>query len=67
MSKEVAASSGGIGFFGLLTLIFVIAKIGGYIDWSWWLVFAPVIASVSLSVILVLFVLGAALVAEARR
>ena len=31
-----------IGFLGLLTLIFVIAKITGYITWSWWLVFSPV-------------------------
>jgi hypothetical protein len=31
-----------IGFLGLLTLIFVIAKIAGYITWSWWLVFSPV-------------------------
>lgn len=28
----------------LLTLIFVIAKIMGFIAWSWWLVFAPLIA-----------------------
>jgi hypothetical protein len=32
-----------IGFIPLLTLIFVIAKIAGYIDWSWWLVFSPVL------------------------
>ena len=31
-----------IGFLGLLTLIFVVAKIAGYITWSWWLVFSPV-------------------------
>lgn len=30
-----------IGLPGLLTIIFVIAKLGGYINWSWWLVFAP--------------------------
>jgi hypothetical protein len=28
-------------FLPVLTLIFVIAKIMGYIDWSWWLVFLP--------------------------
>ena len=31
----------------LLTVIFVIAKITGAIDWSWFWVFSPVIASVS--------------------
>jgi hypothetical protein len=28
-------------FLNILTVVFVIAKITGYIDWSWWLVFAP--------------------------
>lgn len=28
-------------FIYILTLIFVIAKIMGYIAWSWWLVFLP--------------------------
>lgn len=37
-----------IGFFSLLTLIFVIAKIFGYIDWSWLLVFTPTIIGVVL-------------------
>jgi len=40
MSKEAAASSG-IGFGGLLTIVFVVAKLWDKIDWSWWLVFAP--------------------------
>lgn len=34
-------SSGGIGFSGLLTLLFVGLKLTGYINWSWWWVFAP--------------------------
>jgi len=30
-----------IGFLTLLTLVFVIAKLTGFIAWSWWLVFSP--------------------------
>ena len=30
-----------IGFFGLLQVIFIVLKIIGQIDWSWWLVFVP--------------------------
>lgn len=26
-----------------LTLTFVIAKIGGFVDWTWWIVFTPLI------------------------
>lgn len=37
MSKE----GGGIGFFGLLTVLFIGLKLTGYIDWSWWWVLSP--------------------------
>lgn len=33
-----------IGFFGLLTLIFITLKLMGYIAWSWWWVLAPLCA-----------------------
>ena len=32
---------GGIGFLGLLTVLFIGLKLTGYIAWSWWLVLAP--------------------------
>ena len=35
-------SSGGIGFVGLLTIAFIVLKLTGYIDWSWWWVWSPV-------------------------
>lgn len=41
MSKESNGSSGGIGVCGLLGVAFVILKLCGVIDWSWWWVTAP--------------------------
>jgi len=32
--------------FHLTTFAFVVAKLAGYIDWSWWLVFTPSIVGV---------------------
>lgn len=49
--------SGEIGFTGVLTIIFVIAKLFGVINWSWWLVFLPVLISLGIA-ILILGVLG---------
>lgn len=34
-------NSGGIGFFGLLAVLFIGLKLTGYINWSWWWVLAP--------------------------
>lgn len=33
--------SGGIGFLGLLTIVFITLKLTGVIAWSWWWVLAP--------------------------
>ena len=35
---------GGIGFFGLLTLIFITLKLCGVVGWSWFWVLLPVLA-----------------------
>jgi len=35
-------------FLAVLSIVFVIAKLIGLIDWSWWLVFAPVYAPIGL-------------------
>lgn len=45
--NKVTVQKGGIGFMSMLTLIFVVAKIGGFITWSWWLVFAPILFSIA--------------------
>lgn len=35
------SNSSGIGFFGLLTILFIGLKLTHYIDWSWWWVLSP--------------------------
>lgn len=40
MSKS-NETSGGIGFCGLLTIVFIVLKLCAVIDWSWWLVLSP--------------------------
>lgn len=40
--SSTTQSSSGIGFIGLLTLLFIGLKLGGVISWSWWWVLAPV-------------------------
>jgi hypothetical protein len=38
-----------VGFLGLLTLLFIGLKLAGKIDWSWWWVLSPSIASIALA------------------
>lgn len=49
-------TSGGVGFFGLLTLLFIALKLTGYITWSWWWVLAPFWGPIVLFLLLVAFV-----------
>lgn len=53
MSNESTTSSGGIGFCGLLTIVFIVLKLLGKITWSWWWVLAP--SWVPLAIVLVIF------------
>lgn len=51
MSKDNSSKSGGIGFVGLLTILFIGLKLTGFIDWSWWWVLSPLWISFTLFVV----------------
>jgi len=40
-SNSSSSSNGGVGICGLLGVAFVVLKLTGVIDWSWWWVIAP--------------------------
>lgn len=61
MSDSKTSSSGGIGFGGLLAIVFITLKLTHVIDWSWWWVLAPLWGSLVL--ILGCLVLGVAFLA----
>lgn len=56
MATGSASSSGGISILGLLGVAFVVLKLTGFIDWSWWWVTAPFWGGVAV------FLTGAAVV-----
>lgn len=47
-------SSGGIGFTGLLTIVFIVLKLLGKIDWSWWWVLSPIWISILIVIVIVI-------------
>ncbi len=65
MSND-SSSSSGIGFFGLLAVLFIGLKLTGFIDWSWWWVLSPIWGSALLT-ILVLGAIGFAMLRRKRR
>lgn len=49
-------TSGGIGFSGMLTILFIGLKLTHYIDWSWWWVLSPLWISFSVVIIVLIVV-----------
>jgi fatty acid desaturase len=50
------SSSGGMGFVGFLTILFIALKLTGFIAWSWWWVLSPL--WISSLILIVIFVVG---------
>lgn len=49
-------TGGGIGFAGLLAIVFITLKLTGYIAWSWWWVLSPLWIPLAFVVTILLFV-----------
>lgn len=54
--KNNNTSSGGIGFCGLLTVLFIALKLTDIISWSWLWVLAPIWIPVSLLIVLAVII-----------
>ena len=39
----------------VITLVFFILKIVGYINWSWWLIFTPIYVGIVITIIMLIW------------
>ena len=56
--KITYTAGGGIGLGTILFLIFLVLKLTGVIDWSWWLIFLPLVFPYIFATFVLLVVLG---------
>ncbi len=54
MESKKTASSGGIGFVGVLQIVFIVLKLCGLITWSWLWVLSPLWISLGLGVLILI-------------
>lgn len=68
MKGEVSSSaaSGGVGFLGLLTVVFITLKLIHVVGWSWWWVLAPLWVPSALVILFVIVLAGSLVIAEAK-
>ena len=50
-------TGGGIGFVGLLTILFIGLKLTGYVTWSWLWVLSPIWISICLVIVIIILVI----------
>ncbi len=55
MSSNNNSTNSGIGFSGLLTIVFIVLKLTHTIDWSWWWILSPIWIPVVLVIVILLF------------
>lgn len=53
MNKNNTSTSG-LGLASVLTIIFVVLKLVGTINWSWWWVLSPIIIDVGLGIVVLI-------------
>ena len=54
MNNTNNSTSGGIGFVGLLTIVFIVLKLTHVIAWSWFWVLSPILFALFIIVVLTL-------------
>ncbi len=57
VEAKTQTASGGIGLGGAVFIVFLVLKLTGTIDWSWWWVTAPLWIPVALFAVMALFML----------
>lgn len=53
--QNSSSSNSSIGFFSLLGIVFIVLKLTGYIDWSWWIVLSPIWGSMLIGILILIF------------
>lgn len=67
MRQKTTSQSGGIGFVGLLTILFIALKLTNHIDWSWTWVLSPLWISASIVAALLTVIVVLAILKERQK
>lgn len=63
-NNKNSSTSSGIGFSGLLTILFIGLKLTGYIEWQWAWVLSPLWIPLAIALTIFIFVIVIAFIGE---
>lgn len=52
--SESSGGSSGLGISGVVQIVFIVLKLIGVIDWSWWWVFSPTLITLGLAIFILI-------------
>jgi hypothetical protein len=67
VSDSSSSSAGGIGFTGLLAIVFITLKLTHVIDWSWWWVLSPLWIGAIVGIVLFAIAIAIAIASVAAK
>ena len=67
MKEQSNVASGELGVLGVLTILFVVLKLLHVIEWSWLIIFLPVLIGLALKIIWIVVAILIALLGSRRR
>ena len=64
MSNKTEIKSGGVGFLGLLTIVFIVLKLTGHVTWSWFWVLSPLFLQIAIIIVVLIALIIVAIAAN---
>lgn len=61
------AAGGGLSILGVVEIVFIILKLLGIINWSWWIVLIPLWIDLGITLLVILFIIVAIIMANKRK
>ena len=66
-NNNSGSATGGIGFCGLLAIVFIVLKLLGKIEWGWLWVLAPIWIPIAIVIVVLIIILVVTVLKNKRR
>lgn len=66
-NNRSSAAGGGLSILGVVEIVFIILKLLGIINWSWWIVLIPLWIDLGITLLVILFIIVAIIMANKRK
>ena len=66
-NNRSSAAGGGLSILGVVEIVFIILKLLGIINWSWWIVLIPLWIDLGITLLVILFIIVAIIMPNKRK